>query len=323
MLEQPFCFDSDGLRLSGTLSLPATPGPAPALILASGSGTHDRDETVCGHKPFRVIAEQMAALGFAVLRFDDRGVGDSQGDALATTFDDGVADLAAAFDALSIHDAVDATRITLCGHSEGGLTALATGAARPARAVVMLAGPCQPIEALLHEQARLISLEDGATTEQISHERAMNAAVFSLARGPGDVRDALIARIKDSLSTWPGGPAWTPEQVAEAAAAMADIVGSPAYRSLLRQDPAALLAGARQPVLALFGGRDTQVPAPVNLAAFQAATAGRQRVEARVFDDLNHLFQHAVTGSIAEYETLAPGPAPVVTQTIADWLTCL
>lgn len=323
MIGHPFFFDSSGLRLAGTLSTPNKDGPFPALILASGSGAHDRDETVCGHTPFRVIAERMAARGFAVLRVDDRGMGESQGDAAATTFDDSVADMAAAFDALEHHAAVDAGRITLCGHSEGGLTALATAALRPARAVVLLAAPCQPIEALLHEQARLISLEGGATPAQMAHERAMNAAVFALARGDGDVTHALVERISHSLSIWPDIPAWAPDQVAQAAAVMADIIASPAYRSLLRQEPAGLLAGTRQPILALFGERDTQVPATVNLAAFRAATHARPNTDARVFAGLNHLFQQAETGSISEYERLGAGPTPDVTNTMAEWLSAL
>ncbi|PCC67277.1 hypothetical protein SAMN02745121_07076 [Nannocystis exedens] len=319
MRDIPFVFSGPVGRLAGTLSTPEDDGPWPAVILASGSGAHDRDESVCGHKPFLVLSEHLTRRGSAVLRFDDRGVGESAGDPAATTFDDAVEDLSSAFDALVRHAGVDPKRITLCGHSEGGLTALAVAARRAVHAVVMLATPIEPIEGLLHGQARRISLEMGATEAQIAHERAMNERVFSLARAGAD--DALIqAEIARALERWPGLPAASPGAIAENAAAMTSVVASPAYRSLLRQRPERLLAAVTCPVLALFGGLDSQVPAPANTAAFLASKAPHACSEARVFDRLNHLFQAARTGSIEEYERLDPGPAVEVVDALCAWL---
>lgn len=70
-----------GAVLAGTLLVPAGAGSHPCLLLVTGSGANDRDETVCGHTPFRTIAEYFAARGYAVLRCDDRGVAGSTGDA--------------------------------------------------------------------------------------------------------------------------------------------------------------------------------------------------------------------------------------------------
>lgn len=247
-----------GAVLAGTLLAPSDAGPHPCLILVSGSGANDRDETVCGHAPFRTIAEYFAARGHAVLRCDDRGVGGSTGDAGEQDFDGAVADVVATCTWLTSHPAVDPERITLLGHSEGGLVAAAAGPQVGARAVVMLAGPSVPIEELLHEQARAIAVEGGATSAQIEHERRMNEQVFAVARShsDGDVaRRAVEDVIRKHLRSWPGASGWDPGTIDDNARVMAGVVGAPAYRSLLRQEPAAILGGVSGPLLAVYGGR--------------------------------------------------------------------
>lgn len=309
--------------LAGTLVAPAEAWPCPCVILVSGSGANDRDETVCGHAPFRIIADYFAACGYAVLRCDDRGVGGSTGDADAQGFDGSVADVVAMCRWLAAHPAVDAKRLILVGHSEGGLVAAAAGPEVGARAVVMLAGPAVPIEWLLHEQARSVSAEDGATAAQIDHERRMNERVFALARSDRD-RSVIEREIEDEirihLRSWPGAPQWDERTVDDTARLMASVVSAPAYRSLLRQEPAAILERCISPLLAVYGGKDTQVPGVANAETFRQVTAGRRGAEVRLFPNHNHLFQPAGTGAISEYETLPPGPDVEVLREIADWL---
>ena len=77
-----------GIELAGTLTIPTGDGPFPTVVTISGSGPQDRDETILGHRPFAVLADHLARHGVAVLRFDDRGVGESEGDfASATSLD--------------------------------------------------------------------------------------------------------------------------------------------------------------------------------------------------------------------------------------------
>jgi pimeloyl-ACP methyl ester carboxylesterase len=71
--------------LTGTLTLPDGAGPFPAVVMITGSGQQDRNETIFGHKPFLVIADYLTRNGIAVLRYDDRGVGGSKGDAANAT----------------------------------------------------------------------------------------------------------------------------------------------------------------------------------------------------------------------------------------------
>ena len=318
MQEEERCFWSQGARLAGTLSFPSASGPVPAAILGSGSGHHDRDETVCGKKPFKVISDYLTQTGFAVFRFDDRGAGKSEGDPNSATFQTSLEDLSAAHREIAGDERVRADRICLIGHSEGGLTAAA--AAKGVKAsVIMLAGPSIPIEELLHRQAWLISSDAGASPEQLLHERRMNEEVFRLVRGAQP--PARVAQtIEPFLRSWPGHPSMSDHEIAQAAAAMASIVTAPDYRSLLLQSPADILAQLGRPILALFGSLDRQVEAEPNLRAFHEATRHNSHAAALILPGLNHLFQRARTGSLDEYEELEDGPAPQALQVIHDWL---
>ena len=123
--------------LNGTLTLPDRGLPAPAVLIASGSGPLDRDSN---HRRARFdVARQLAhalrAGGLASLRYDKRGVGESPGDWRRAGLYDNVDDLGRARDALAGRPEVDPDRILLAGHSEGALLAAALaarGVRRPA-----------------------------------------------------------------------------------------------------------------------------------------------------------------------------------------------
>src|SRR5690606_14483155 len=65
--------------LAGTLTYPKGGGPFPAVVLVNGSGQQNRDSEVFGHRPFKILADHLSKNGFAVLRYDDRGIGGSKG----------------------------------------------------------------------------------------------------------------------------------------------------------------------------------------------------------------------------------------------------
>jgi len=77
-----------GDTLAGTLTLPNEGGPFTAVILVSGSGPQDRNEELLGHKPFLVLADYLTRKWIAVLRYDDRGIGESTGDFRIATSED-------------------------------------------------------------------------------------------------------------------------------------------------------------------------------------------------------------------------------------------
>ncbi|MGI9629016.1 MAG: alpha/beta hydrolase family protein, partial [Longimicrobiales bacterium] len=102
---EPYPYDSEeitftnpdgGHTLAGTLTTPREGGPAPVVILISGSGPQDRNEALAGHRPFLVLSDHFTRAGIAVLRFDDRGVGGSNGDFAAATSPDFASDVVAA-----------------------------------------------------------------------------------------------------------------------------------------------------------------------------------------------------------------------------------
>ncbi len=119
----PLTFASGDLRLAGRLTLPPGPGPFPAVLLISGAGAQDRDGTLAGHRRYLVLADYLSRAGIAVLRTDDRGVGDSQGDSSTATLADLAADTHAALAALRDLSRIDGQRIGLLGASQGSLVA--------------------------------------------------------------------------------------------------------------------------------------------------------------------------------------------------------
>ena len=123
VLDVEFDNPEAGIRLAGTLTIPAGDGPHPAVVLISGSGPQDRDETVFGHRPFLVLADYLTRRGIAVLRCDDRGIGESTGDFAVATTPDFASDALAAVAFLRNRPELDHGRTGLAGHSEGAIVA--------------------------------------------------------------------------------------------------------------------------------------------------------------------------------------------------------
>jgi len=111
------------ISLAGTLTLPTGKGPFPVVLLISGSGPQDRDETVFCHRPFLVLADYLTRQGIAVLRVDDRGVRESSGDFSLATSEDFASDVSAGIEYLKTRKEINPEKIGLIGHSEGGIIA--------------------------------------------------------------------------------------------------------------------------------------------------------------------------------------------------------
>jgi len=331
--EVPYCVvdvvltnPSDGTSLAGTLTLPDSRSqPSPAVLLIPGSGKQDRDESVCGHRPFLVWADTLTRSGVGVLRLDDRGVGGSSGDKDAATHATLLSDIQTALDFLTNHAHVDADRLGVIGHSEGALLAAAT-ATVPAGVslAVLLACPGLPGERLLHAQAEAISRSAGACDDVIAHERAMNTAVFALLQrdtADEEVRQLVTRTLREHLLSWPG-LAYTATAAAADAQLMADVVLAPAFGAFLRSDVSRHLRRITCPTLVLIGEKDIQVDAHSNLAAIRAAldVAPCGQATAELVPGVNHLLQDCVTGAIEEYEMLEQTISPRVLTRVGDWI---
>lgn len=301
---------SADISLAGTLTLPPGDGPFPAAILITGSGPQDRDETIFNHKPFLVWADALTRRGVAVLRYDDRGVGGSGGGTPDDTTADFASDAAAALAYLRSRPEIDTHRIGLIGHSEGGVIAplVAQAGGEPAW-IVMLAGPAVSGGDILVEQQRRLATAAGATPAQVESGNAVQRALMNaITRNKDDAAGA--ARETEAILVAAGQPQ------AQAQAAVRPLV-SPWYRWFVAHDPGAALARVKAPLLAIYGGKDLQVPADQNAPVLARVMPAAQIV---VLPDLNHLLQTAVTGAPAEYGTIEETVDPEALKTVVDWV---
>ena len=306
-----------GIRLAGTLTRPHRDLRATALLI-NGSGALDRDETVFGHKPFWVLADHLSRRGFAVLRLDDRGVGESGGERPAITLADEAQDMAAAFDFLLASKDLRGAPIGLIGHSLGGAIGQWLAAERDEAAfLISMAGPGLAMGEVLALREGEALRRSGAMLEVVERHIAFARALFR------ELADAA---------------AYTPIE-AERVAAIARAHGADAtaqanagdwlsrynqawFRSALRFDPARTLARISAPVLALNGARDVQVPAAANLEAIGQALGAAQHRDytLRELPGLNHLFQACTSGEAYEYPIIEETFSPLALATICDWL---
>lgn len=295
------------IELAGTLTIPKTKGPHPTVVLISGSGPQDRDESLMGHRPFLVLADHLTRNGIAVLRFDDRGTAKSQGDfstALTTDFAD---DVLAAVEFLKTRDEVDSKQIGLVGHSEGGLIAPIVAAdSEDIAFLVLLAGVGVPMDELLARQSADMMRVMGATPDIIKEQMAVQKRIFNLVLNnseDSDLHESLRTIMKESLKDF------TPEQIKAMGISEAHInsqiqvVTSPWFKKLLTIDPAPYLEKVDVPVLAINGTKDVQVAYKENLEGIETAlkSGGNSNVKIKAFENLNHLFQKSKTGAVSEY----------------------
>ena len=303
-----------GNTLAGTLTVPPGKGPFPAVLLISGSGPNDRDETVFGHKPFLILSDYLTRKGIVVLRADKRGVGKSTGDLAKATTADFATDAEAGVAYLKTRPEVDPHRIGIIGHSEGGTIAPMAAAADPSIAfIVMMAGSGVPGDQIIVEQTRLLTEATGASKEKVAENTDQEREVLALVESEKD-ETVLEKKLREKLAA-DGMPE---AQMGPSIKALT----SPWYRYFLTYDPATALRKVACPVLALNGGKDLQVPPAENLPAIRKALEdeGNKHFEVDELPGLNHLFQTAKTGSLTEYAQIEETISPVVLDKIATWI---
>ena len=292
-----------GVQLAGTFSLPHGDGPFPAVVLLTGSGAQDRDETIGDYKPFAQIADSLVRHGIAVLRCDDRGVGGSSIASGYETTADFAVDALAMLRALKTYGGVDSTRVGYIGHSEGGLIAI-LNATKGARFIVTLAAPGVKGKDLLMKQNEMVAKVTGS--ELTAEKKEMLEAVFTAAET--EESEAMLARqLKTLLAELP----------LNARNAQIEAFTSPWYRYFVRLNPMealkALGAHKNVAVLALNGEIDAQVDADQNLNAIKALVP---QAQIRRYPMLNHMFQPCE--SIAKCLDYVGNPNPFSPEAIAD-----
>lgn len=316
----------DNTKLAGTLTIPQGDAPFPVVILITGSGPQDRDESLLGHKPFLVLSDYLTRLGIAVLRVDDRGVGGSSGNIALSTTDDFVGDVLTSVDYLKTRKEIDPKRIGLIGHSEGGIIAPAAAArSKDVAFIVLMAGTGLPGSDILYMQSALIAKAGGAPNDAIAFNRKVMEQMFAVMKSEKD-NDKAVAKMKEE---WKKIKADVPaDKQKEIAAADASIepqfrqLLNPWFRYFIDYDPRTALKQVACPVLAINGEFDLQVPAKEDLAEIEAAlkAGGNKDYTVVLLPKLNHLFQTTTTGSPAEYGRIKETIAPVALKTMGDWI---
>lgn len=310
----------DEVTLAGTLTLPSGVGPFPAVLLVSGSGPQDRDESLLGHKPFLVLADHLTRHGIAVLRYDDRGVGKSKGDFGSATTVEFSRDAAAGFRYLQQRPEIDKQKVGICGHSEGGLVApIVAAESHDVAFIVLMAGPGVPGTEILNKQGELIARSMGANDDTIQLNRNIQHQLFEHMRND-ESSDGVKTKLQELIEGIEDEE--TRAQAEQNMKGQYEVLNSTWFRYFLFYDPRPTLAKVKCPVLALNGEKDLQVAPTQNLPEIRKAlqAGGNQQLTAREFPELNHLFQTCKTGSVAEYGQIEETIAPVVLDCISDWI---
>jgi uncharacterized protein len=316
----------DKIKLAGTLTLPPSKVPVPAVILISGSGSQDRNETIMGHRPFLVLADHLTRRGIAVLRVDDRGMGGSEMGSPDATSENFAQDVLAGVEFLKGRKEIDPRKIGLIGHSEGGMIApLAAVKSKDVAFIVMIAGMGQTGGDVVLLQGDAMQKAAGGDPDTIARVRKVFEQIFAILRAEKDntaaqkkIRDAVAAEMANMTEAQK--KAFAP--VLNTINSQMQMYTSNWFRYFIDFDPAPTLAKVRVPVLALIGEKDLQVPHQENLSLIEAALkkGGNKNYTVKLMPGLNHLLQTAQTGLPAEYGATEETISPVALQTISDWI---
>lgn len=312
-----------GVTLAGTLTLPRGAGPFPAVVMVSGSGAQDRDETMFLHRPFAVIADALARKGIATLRYDDRGTAQSTGSFAGSTTEDFSRDAEAAVAFARSAPEISKAQVGLLGHSEGGLVAPMVAARSNAVSfVILLAAPAVRFDSLsvLQNRASLVAM--GASAQAATDREPLLRSIYSAVIASTDSAQLATRMLAALRAEYLRSPAGMPMPSAADAARLQRMYSAPWRNFLMRYDPIPALQKLRVPVLALNGTKDVQVPAAENLRAIQSAigASGQRDITVIALPELNHFFQHAGNGTMSEYLLIEETFAPEAIRAITDWL---
>ena len=322
-----------GHLLAGTLLLPDGVEEPPVVVLITGSGPQDRDETVMGHKPFLVLADALARRGIASLRYDDRGVSESTGDHAAALTTDFADDAVAAVEWLRERDDVSSKWIGLIGHSEGGVVAPIAISRDPDIAfAVLMAGTGVDGGRILTSQTKRIMEVAGTDQADIDRVISLHESLMDATRDSVDLEELLrryllLTEAQIEVSLGGAGEQYTDDRLLDLRTTVAEMkrTGQSPFsdwlQAFIRLDPRSYLARMRCPVLAINGSNDVQVLSDLNLPEIERAiTTGGGDVTIIEYEGLNHLFQKSDTGAVEEYASIRTTMEPAVIKDIADWI---
>jgi len=326
-IQTTFINGPEGYALKGTLTKPQGQGPFPAVVLVTGSGPQDRDSEIFGHKPFWVLADFLTKKDIVVLRYDERGVGESEGTFKGTTSEEFANDTRAALERLRGYEFVNKNKIGILGHSEGGLIAWILGAksSELPNFLVALAPPVVPINELMAQQAFDVIRASGGNDELAKEQSEYNRQLFKVVKNTSDVEKAKTAlktfvEMKGKEMGLAGAELKThTEQQIKAYQQLLD----PWFFTFIKTEPSDMIRNITVPVWAGFGENDVQVNAAINKSALEELTENKAGWKIQSYPSLNHLFQPSKTGAVSEYGEIEETFSPQVMEDIAAWINAL
>ncbi|MDO5988627.1 alpha/beta fold hydrolase [Flavivirga amylovorans] len=313
------------ISLSGTLTIPNSNenNNFPTVILISGSGPDERDAELFGHKPFLVLSDYLTRNGIAVLRFDERGTGESEGNFKTATSFDFKTDVESAISYLKTRN--DINEIGLIGHSEGGLIAPMAASNKEIKFIILLAGPVLPAKEISLLQHELMSRANKFTEEDIVKSLNSRAEILDLIINYNNELEPLaqlknkIKKLLNSDTTLEIPNGMDKQKFIRI---LTNQSVSPWMRYMLKHDPYETLKQVTCPVLVLNGSKDLQVPSTRNLDTAEKALREGSNINFTIQElpNLNHLFQECTTGSPNEYAEIEQTLSPVLLSIINSWI---
>lgn len=316
--------EANNIKLAGTLTIPKNIKKPPVAILISGSGPQNRNEELLNHKPFLVLSDFLTNNGIAVLRYDDRGIAESEGDFNTATSFDFATDVEAAIDYLKTRKEFKKSKIGLIGHSEGGLIApIVASRNKEVSFAILLAGPGVSGDETLRTQNEKILTLSGANKELVSTQLEINENLYRIVKT--EENDSISSKINTFLDNHleenKDNPI-LPFLINDVTKKQYEVFGTPWMREFIRLNPELYLSKTKCPVLALNGSKDLQVLPKLNLNGIESALkkANNNDVTIKELKGLNHLFQQAETGLMHEYKTIEETFSPTALTIIKDWI---
>ncbi len=307
--------NASGVELAGAFTAPRKETASPAVLLITGAGPQDRDDTIAGHKFFLVLADYLTRHDIAVLRVDRRGVGQSTGDFKYATTKDFASDAEAGVRYLMKRKEVDQRHIGLIGHGEGAIIAamVASRMTQQIAFAVLLNGTAVSGDKVLLAQTARAEAAAGVPDEQIDADLRIGSGIYRLVE-----QGRSVAEIDQALSNVPENY----KPFVEPWKRQVPKLDSPWLHYFLLYNPTSALEEVKCPVLALFGEKDMTIDPEQNASAMKTAFSHARNREAKVkiLPELNYLFQKANTGLGREYESIPETISPVALETIQAWI---
>lgn len=328
--EVTYTSKSSEITLVGTLTIPRSLVPVPAVLLIAGYGPQDRNENIFEHKIFLVLADHLTRQGIAVLRVDKRGIGKSTGDWEMATSQDFVDDALAGIEYLKSRKEIHSKKIGVIGHSEGAMiTTLLAAVSKDVAFVVLLGGGAMNCKELLYEQAVFRLKDSGISKNVYAWGRRVLDEVMDLIGKDVDLKKAekkirkFIKKRLTNLSEDQNKMFWAMFQIVgyRDFEELIKMYNTPGTRDWLALDIVGALKKITAPVLAVTGERD------VHAYTMQLPVIARILEEGNNTDytimklpKLNHIFQTCKTGEMDEWENIEETFAPPALQAISSWI---